>query len=1067
MGSDLIKFAAGAMDKGLQIRTVDFSADLGYDFDTYNVTHGIYVGTGPRYGFSTIPGMGDNETISGTRYPGLRAAEGSPAAGFSARLKVLGVLPISLGTNTTPSTKINAYLWILTRTGESIDMCVSSVTTDISPYIYDGFAQASDSVSSTLYTQNFFAEAIPAQAASRSATLTKALAYTSGKYYAASTIMSVTGADVPMRWYFGEAKTAGDATHSPDIALMKCTTVNGPANTTVTINCGVPSFFNLQNYPAKERSLNVYTVTVRGAANTQYFVLVNPSSALFGKDVTGTNATVLDIDGVAVQDTPVAGTPANTVAALVEDAAGTHNTSYKAALVASGKPFCTIFQDSYSASTIHKQQWIDLTSNSYEPPLLNTYTYIEEGVRKQSCFSFWPEFIRGTAMTDFGGINWQTQLGGANTGILRKNTVYEFTYSIYNKRLGFETNVGSPVKFSTGPTNDFVSLNLFYKAGSAAPVGTTNMYSGSYGLNSAIDNSFMPFSFSNFTLAASTSKYTGTLNYMNFTQYRFYYRQEGTFEWLPALVMDAAQFWFYNTATIAACTGPISALPGGQPGAFNDYSLLPQDSYNCVLNYKDRAWWFSEKAINFSPRNNVFAYPGRNSINAAGGSFRGGIVHNYPGQAQQSSRLVIFGSDTTYVARFTGLPAQTQVQISADNSATLNVDGSDLVIDPWTSVTAFSYRAASVADGILYWWGPQGIYRDDGVNTPTKISGDDLEPDIFTLYDPNKIDEIHAFYDEQTKDITWFYPPKTADSSFPTYSLVFNTASGAFLRGKFRGQVDWVSGLNVQTNIPTAGKRSVAGVRETAVTTIQRAYYFDLRNRSGDMKPNNDLIVKQISTVGALRRLTLAAGFDAANVATIVAGDEIALQQTYDYYNSLSPTVTNDIAVVSAVNSGAGTIDIVLPSDAILNDGSAAYSQYFPIWHKAANGNGLNGMPWKATTFYWSPAGINGYFYWLYTYLFFKFTQWKSATPQTLSLAYKSPTSPSLVTDTVTLIDNSDGNSQRYHRNQIGNENMEGQAIQYVLSGIHIGNEWVLQLLEAHNSAIVGDTLMTFEDGET
>jgi len=57
------------------------------------------------------------------------------------------------------------------------------------------------------------------------------------------------------------------------------------------------------------------------------------------------------------------------------------------------------------------------------------------------------------------------------------------------------------------------------------------------------------------------------------------------------------------------------------------------------------------------------------------------------------------------------------------------VDGTDFRVDTWTSITAFSYRSAVVADGILYYWGFTGVYRDVGNEIPEKISYN-LEPFI-------------------------------------------------------------------------------------------------------------------------------------------------------------------------------------------------------------------------------------------------------------------------------------------------------------------------------------------------
>ncbi len=479
------------------------------------------------------------------------------------------------------------------------------------------------------------------------------------------------------------------------------------------------------------------------------------------------------------------------------------------------------------------------------------------------------------------------------------------------------------------------------------------------------------------------------------------------------------------------------------------------------MQYKNRFFWFSDKACVFSLSNNIFAYAGRNSISAVGGKFLGGIVHNYPGQAQQSSRLVIFGSDNTYVARFTGIREQTTVQISADAAGNYDIDGSDLVIDPWTSVTAFSYRSAVVADGILYWWGPQGIYRDDGVATPTKISGN-LEPEIFEWYDPNKIGEINSSYNSKTKEITWFYPPKSTDDGQYTRTVVWSVADQTFERGQMPFKVDWSQGLNIETNIGTAGSRMMLGARETPSATIQRSYFYDEQNRAGDMYPKTDFIVKTVTTpVVGTRRLTLAAGYDATNFATIAVGGRLAIQQFKKYTGS--STGDDLIASITAVNTGSGYIDIALPTGATLPASAPTFDKYFPLWVATATGAGLNGINYQLKTNYWAPKGTNGYFFWLYCYLLAKVRLWLTDLAIGPTLGYRTPTAVGTVSDQLVLTDNNDGNWQIYHPLTPGNDNAEGQAIRFILSGSHIGHEWVLQYMEAHGTPIDGDPLKRFE----
>ncbi len=1053
MAYDLERFSAGTLDIGIQSRTMDFQDSLTLQIGVYNMSQGIQQGLGPRPGMSIIPGQADTETPTGTRFPGLRGSEGVPAQGFTARRKVLGVYALKLPDPNDVTQKITTYAWLVTTVVSAVeyfDIVLTSTYTSsayesISTNIADGFGFTSYGTATSL---NYFAEGFVPVSASRAAALRAFLQYQGGNF-ANSVIMSVTGPNVPMQWVIGEATATGGATTAPSAGFHKVSSILDPSAAATVFAAGVPSEYNQQNFTTTPRSMKIFALGSNGSLNIQYSVyLPAVTTTIFKKDIFGAGTVTLDLSTVTATKDSAGVTYSATKAVLVNDPVSVSNSSYKAILAAAKNPLACIFQDSYRGENTGNNgktnQWYDLTQNSFQPRSVSSQ-YTQEGISTKTAFSAWPAFVRGTTMVTAHSI----ALGAANSGVLRAYSTYEFTYSLYNKRLNFETNVGVPVKIQTG-ADDFVALQLW------SPTSNTvyaDYWNGRY-------NS-LPALFASFSDQASGD--TNYQNFMNQLQYRFYYREEGTFEWLPALYMDVAQYWFYPFgAQIMACVGAIAALPGGQPGGFNDYSPLAKDNYTCVLQYKDRAFWFSDKQINFSLRNNIFAYPGRNSISAVAGEFKGGLVHNYPGQAEQTSRMIVFGTRETYVARFTGAKQQANVQVSADTSAVFDIDGSDLVIDPWTSVTAFSSRAAVVGEGLLYWWGPQGVFRDDGVQTPTRISTD-IEPDIFTLYDPNKTDQVVANYNNQTKEVEWIFTPKTAASDGEVnVSLIYNTVSGNWTKGKYKQQVDWLQSVNVETNIGTAGYRGVIGTRLNAAATTQRAYYFDQRNRSGDMAPTRDFVVKTVATPSAgVRRLTLAAGYDATNFATIAVGDYIGLQQT-NSYSSL--TASDLVATVAAINTGSGTLDINLPTGATLATGSLTYSQYFPFWQRTPAGAGLNAIPYSMPTAYWVPKGVNAYYFWLYVYLLAKMTLWKTdLSALGWTLGYRTPTADNIITDQIPFLNNSDGNFQVYHPLRPGNDNMEGQGLKLVVSGYHIGHEWVLQYLEAHGTPIRGDTLKRFE----
>ncbi len=143
--------------------------------------------------------------------------------------------------------------------------------------------------------------------------------------------------------------------------------------------------------------------------------------------------------------------------------------------------------------------------------------------------------------------------------------------------------------------------------------------------------------------------------------------------------------------------------------------------------------------------------------------------------------------------------------------------------------------------------------------------------------------------------------------------------------------------------------------------------------------------------------------------------------------------------------------------------GSLTFNQYFPIWHRTPTTGGLNGIPYSMPTAYWLPKGVNAYYFWLYCYLLSKVDLWKTDLDLGFMLQYRTPTALALIGDDIALDDNSDGNFQVYHQLRTGDDNHEGQGLKFVISGYHIGHEWVLQYLEAHGTPISGDTLKRFE----
>jgi hypothetical protein len=224
------------------------------------------------------------------------------------------------------------------------------------------------------------------------------------------------------------------------------------------------------------------------------------------------------------------------------------------------------------------------------------------------------------------------------------------------------------------------------------------------------------------------------------------------------------------------------------------------------------------------------------------------------------------------------------------------------------------------------------------------------------------------------------------------------------------------------------------------------------------LKPKTEFLIKQIAAgaTSTQKVLTLASGYDATNFATIVAGDLIGIQQFQKY--SMQTTGDDMIAKVVSTNTGAGTMTILLPDGATLPNVVLTSKTFAPFWHK-----GLNGISWQIETSYWIPAGVNRFNIWEWLYLFFKYRTWFKIDPSVFTLAHKTPSSGPLISSEITFEDNSSENFQLFHALKQGDGNNQGQAIKLKLSGIHIGEEWVLQYLEAHTSDESGNILEMYQ----
>lgn len=1099
MANSLDKFPAVLGESGINTQDSDFTAELELTGETKNMTSGIHQGLGPRFGMSPIPAHSNKDTqeilSSSSNLRGLRASEetGDELKYFVERRKFLGVIPIAIGSYDDLTLKGNMFLWLLTDkedgTTESLSGVANCTWFDPSlgnntyTYQFDmgyGFAnnmwaQMDDATYTGLV--GWLSPLISRVAAPNSGSLTaqewtrQFLKFDESLYHVSSAVIAVSGNKWQQEWYYGKAITQGSASTAPTTNFLY-------RDTNTVYPMGISPSWNQRDYKKNNRDLTFWAIAGPGFQLMRKYVYssypVDETTFIedFNQDLSTANYSLNGVASVEIPNDRGAAYNAGLVeSCLMNDPEGFCDSSYRMVLIAGKKPYGLIMQDWQRDVEGKNVQIAPLTDRLHKPktrttnafPFVGPVEYTENGVQKSTCFTNWPAFSAGTALASvpYTGTapNWtnvtqHVMLGPANSGILRANTVYEFTYSVFDKQFGTETNVGEPAKFQTGSA-DFVALSLYRDARNGS--GKWEQYLP------AASGGGLPISEQNWLIFGSSTENPVWANYLDI---RFYYRELGTYDWLPALFIPLTALLYYpDHQVLYACQGDVAGVPGGQPGGFNDYSFLPEDQYDCVVNYRGYAFWFSKTNAVYSLRNNPFAYPLRNSTIAPTGGFKGAIVHTYRGQSEQESRLIIFGGKETYIGKFTGQPLKMPVVVSPGNIAEFDLQGSDFNVETWTSITSFSYRSAVIADGDLFWWGPEGIFKDNGVSNPLRIS-QDLEPDLFDYYDQSLTDEIFAVYDDRAKEIHWFYPP--VDDNTVTHVIIYDIESGQFFRNEFDCKIDWAT--RIATNNPTVTQktnttRTVLGVRENSSATIQRGVFYDYLNRAGDYAPTKELLVKAVASGSSSSQkvLTLDSGIDASILGTIVANDYITFQQVEKYTTS---TANDFIAKVVSVDTAAKTITVNLPDGAVLpNLVSLAQKFCFPVWHAGANGltQGLNGIPWTLETKYWGPKGPNYFGIWQWLYLFCKYKAWPKIDPAYLNIAYRTPSGGDYITDRSTFVDNSDSNFQLFHALRQGFLNNQGQAIKFKLSGIHIGEEWVLQYLELQGEGELGNVLKMYQ----
>ncbi len=1066
--SDLTKFPAGTQDKGLNNFEPAIDAEVSWAPETVNVTGGIRRGVGVRYGMAPLAGHSNTQTPAGNEINGIQRSEtSSGSVGLIERQRIFGIVPITMAPYDGSYPKANRQFYIylvgLTATNPTIDACigatlVSSVNKQ-SPTFVAGLAQSSYREESPLIrlhkTEMMNLPTLTTPTFGDLRTLLRGLV---SRYWMPFAHISVSGKRVPYQWMFGDTTTTPTSTVAPSINIWG--TLLAGASLQPSVFGGEYSEIETREFAAnEERFLTVYCLEGTGAPLDIIYQKRITSANIVAQPAYGTGNNYVTLTGAVKTG---ASTSYNSVsAAIINDPGAFTNTRHDAILCAGERPIAIVYQDWLKAVKGMMPRWVDLSQPACTPRMLSPVTGGGSSAAGAPNASAFPSPI--------------PVFTGADTGILRADTQYDFGFSLYYKLLDYETNVAYGATLYSA-TADFTGIYFDDCSGGNGNVWRSFQNTGYHGL---------PWEFSDGAASTGSDPVVdpepGRGFHINDFEYRFYYREAGTSEWLSGGSVDAAKYWFFwdwpsagiPNAEPTFCTGPSAQLPGGLKDGFIDYSPLPMQTYICTTVFQQRAFWWSEKSMHFSYVNNIYAYPTRNIVSCPTGKWRGGIVHSQKDLSQQLSRLVVFG-DQTFSCRFTGELTIQNVRISSETVGQFSIDGSDFRMEYLCDSTAFSFRAACVGEGVLYWWGPQGVYRDDGVTAPVKISIV-LEPNIWNYVAMDRDTEVHSVYNKRTKEVLWFYPPKVADATFPTYGLAYNTENGNFYPFKIRCQVDSSQNIKLEnddTPDDVDGERILLHCRETTSTIIQRTFYFDDLVEAGEQGPARELTVFTVSTpVAGTRRLTLATGSAGITASGIAVNDLICVQNAKGYAPAL--TLADDfIAKVTAVNNGSNYIEILLPTGAAFDASASLTGQTaFPIYQKHPTTAGLHGITYLMQTNYWLPDGLSNS--WLFLYLYFMFKYSGIPTPSDpftglpvgaqIDLLYRSLVCAGTLTDTLKLRDNSSGHCQIHHPMRNAGRASSGQALSYALSGIHIGNPWTLEYLEAHCRKESGFTLKEFE----
>jgi len=729
-------------------------------------------------------------------------------------------------------------------------------------------------------------------------------------------------------------------------------------------------------------------------------------------------------------------------------------------------------------------QWLDPTQSVYAPQSYDTWDYMVgyytetsltisgvAAVKKQTCWQYASSYVQGTQSQQV--VSPSTSPNPV-TGVLVANTTYEYTYSVYNVLTGKESNVGTPALAFTTVANSAITI-----------------------LAGFINSSFPGYSHTGSPKWFGSSVAADNINYVNenmpinYLFYRLYYRELGSFEWLSAGEYSFASIYIeHNRPSIyIGINNSGAAGVGGQPGGFNDFSDLPTDDYIDVATFQGRMFWLTRGQLCWSRSDDLLSYPALNFAGAPSGEYRGMLPHFFAGQAQQNGRLVVFSSNGSFEGRFTGNLTQQQIRVSPTaQPQAVYVDGSDFVLSQRGSETAFSGRSAIVAEGILFFMGATGIYRDDGVALPKRIS-QDIEPLVFEAYDKTTTDEFFAYYNRRSGEILFFYRPDPNrpdlnPQGYLTKAWVYSLRTESFGNQSdlvdFKGQtvgdnpgawsqygynqlIDWAQDLDLTRfeTVPHApGVRTLIGSRRDGSATVSRPYYHDDDCSGGDYRPGDEMMIKEIQRPDAATvRFILASGYSATILAAIAVGTKIAIQNSTVYGDM--PTAANVDGYFVVKAKGAGYVDIEasgsLPAVAAQTFTPA---QYFPMFV-----DGFHGVNCVMQTHYLAPEGIFTWHALRWLHILIKpvptqqgnvipyvTAKWEANHQQVTSTATKNLNLLALNTrETTTQI-----------MTDIPSNNMEaqGQAVRTTLTYNQLAGRWTFYMVAGYYESAPNDTKM-------